>query len=285
VSLRTVFVSVAVLTCSLAPAAAGVGPSLGTVEGLGGVLAANGEVRYVTALGAGSTTLSALDADGRSLRSARISGSWGIPRVTLNGATGGLSADGHMLVLGDNTTPGGSLRPRSGFAVVDTRTLTAKDVIHLRGDFSFDALSPQGAILYLIQHASSSDVTSYRVRAYDLRARRLLPGAIADKRQSNWDMNGYPVARATSTNGRWIYTLYQQGGNYPFVHALDTMNRTAVCIGLPWQWASSGQAIASATLRLAGGKLLIAGGRGSSTRFELDTRTFHVSASGEHTTT
>ena len=49
-------------------------------------------------------------------------------------------------------------------------------------------------------------------------------------------MTGYPVSRATAPDGRFVYTLYQQNDNYPFVHALDTVHRTAVCIGLPWKW-------------------------------------------------
>ena len=226
-----------------------------------------------------------LDSDATVVKSARFAGAWGIPLVTINGHAGGLSPNGRVLVLSDNTSPGGNLRSRSGFAVADTRTLALQHTIHLRGDFSFDALSPQGSMLYLIQHASSTDVTSYKVRAYDLQARRLLPGVIVDKRQAGWTMNGFPVARVTSANGRWVYTLYDQSDNYPFVHALDTLHRTAVCTGLPWDWAQSRDGIVGATMSLAGGKLRIAGGHGSSTRFAIDTRTFKVSASGEHTTT
>jgi hypothetical protein len=272
------------LTLALAPAAAAVGPTLGTLDGGAGVLSTSGDVRYVTTLTGDRTALAAVTSDGHALRSATLPGSWGIPLVTLNGVTGGLSPDGRVLVLGDNTKPDGNLRARSGFTVVDTRTLEVRNTIHLRGDFSFDALSPRGSLLYLIQHASRTNVTSYRVRAYDLKARRLLPGVIADKRQASWLMNGFPVSRATSANGRWVYTLYDQGNNYPFVHALDAMHATAVCIGLPWEWDQSSDAIMGATLTIDGGKLRIAGGHGSSTRFVLDTRTFHVSASGEHTT-
>jgi hypothetical protein len=36
-----------------------------------------------------------------------------------------------------------------------------------------------------------------------------------------------------SPDGRWAYTLYDGAGAQPFVHALDTMGRTAVCIDLP----------------------------------------------------
>ena len=59
-------------------------------------------------------------------------------------------------------------------------------------------------------------------------------GLIADKSQRGWVMNGMPIARATSPGGRWVYTLYQNPGGYPFVHALDTVRGVAHCIGIPW---------------------------------------------------
>ena len=48
-------------------------------------------------------------------------------------------------------------------------------------------------------------------------------------------MQGYPVARTISADGRWVYTLYGNPGGYPFVHALDTVRGVAHCIGLPWR--------------------------------------------------
>ena len=90
---------------------------------------------------------------------------------------------------------------------------------------------------------------------------------------ASWVMDGYPVARAATSNGHWVYTLYSNGNNYPFVHALDTVNRTAVCIGVPWNWATDQTAINSATLEVLGGKLSIAG------KFVLDRTTFKVTKS------
>ena len=48
-------------------------------------------------------------------------------------------------------------------------------------------------------------------------------------------MDGYPLTRVTSADGRWVYTLYQNGGvgGYPFIHALDTVRGVAHCIGVP----------------------------------------------------
>ena len=54
----------------------------------------------------------------RSRTASTIPGTWGIPRVTFNGDTGGLSHDGRLLVL-STTGFGQPLRSKSGFVVVD----------------------------------------------------------------------------------------------------------------------------------------------------------------------
>jgi hypothetical protein len=46
------------------------------------------------------------------------------------------------------------------------------------------------------------------------------------------EMRGLPFARVTSPDGRWAYTLYDGGGEQPFVHALDTAAGKAVCVDL-----------------------------------------------------
>src|SRR5205814_1937237 len=134
-----------------------------------------------------------------------------------------------------------ALQKQSSFLVLSTKPLGVRATVRLKGDFGFDALSPQGRIVYLIQHVSAEDLFQYRVRAYDLRAGKLLTRVVADKRQQDWNMNGYPIARASSSDGNWVYTLYSNPNNYPFVHALDTVHRTAVCIGIPWDWTGANQ--------------------------------------------
>ena len=102
----------------------------------------------------------------------------------------------------------------------------------LEGDFSYDALSPEGRSLYLIEYTSRTDPTRYRVRLYDVPSEQLLPEPVVDPREPDERMRGYPITRATSPDGRWEYTLYDGAGHAPFVHALDTVGRTAVCIDL-----------------------------------------------------
>ena len=104
--------------------------------------------------------------------------------------------------------------------------------LDLDGAYSFDALSPNGRWLYLIQYTSRHDPTRYAVRAYDLRAGRMLPKPIVDPTEPDEAMRGYPVTRATTPDGRWEYTLYDGAGSHPFVHALDTVGRKALCLDL-----------------------------------------------------
>jgi hypothetical protein len=164
------------------------------------------------------------------LRSRLLDGRFTIPAVAYDGSPGGLSADGRTLVL---------INPRVGFprrtttlAVLGTGGLRARDVIALKGDFSFDALSPDGRWLYLVQYLSKRDPTRYLVRLYDLRRGRLLPEPIIDPREVGDVMRGMPITRAASPDGRFAYTLYDGAGEHPFIHALDTVGRTARCIDL-----------------------------------------------------
>ncbi len=47
-------------------------------------------------------------------------------------------------------------------------------------------------------------------------------------------MRGLPITRSTGPGGRWEYTLYA-GGEHPFIHALDTVRRSSLCLDLPHQ--------------------------------------------------
>lgn len=254
--MRTSLLILVALVCI--PVAAAAGPWLG--------IATNGVAAYTTQVH-GTTT-----AVGDGAAKISIAGKWGLPRVTLNNDVGGLSADGRVLVLAQDDVAhrNGALSRMSYFAVLGTKPLHLRTVVRVKGDFGFDALSPQGRMLYLIQHVSEENLFRYRVRGYDLQAGKLLPRVIADKRQRDWNMNGYPVARTATKDGRFVYTLYQNGDNYPFVHALDTVSHSAVCIGLPWDWTADRQEIYQATLTIRGDKLAIGD------RFVLDRSTYEV---------
>lgn len=229
---RAIGLVLAVTATARATAAAD-GLPMGNVDvGRAGIPSPDGATRYVTRKAARNTRVSELGGPRRStvVRSRVVRGRFTIPAVALDATPSGLSADGRTLVLINprRTFP----RKRTAFTVLDATTLRARTVLEFRGDYSFDALSPNGRWLYLIQYTSRRDPRRYAVRAYDLRAGRMLPGPIVDPREPDEAMRGYPLTRATSTNGRWEYTLYDGGGSHPFIHALDTVGRKALCLDL-----------------------------------------------------
>ena len=264
----------ALLVLAFAGAAQAAGPSPGLLQGSTGITNLSTPFRFVTLAGPATTTLTAIDKrTGAVARWRTLRGSWGIPLVAFDGTPDGLSRDGKTLVVSDWVLPPNSpLRAESTFRIYDTKLLTKRWELTLRGDWTFDALSPDAGTLYLIQHVSRQDVLKYQVRAYDLRRHRLLKQVIADKRQQGWVMQGMPIKRVASPDGRWVYTLYGAGDGYPFVHALDAVNGTAHCIGIPW--TGNQDPFGRAVLRLEGAKLVIvAGGRS----FAIDTQTFALS--------
>jgi hypothetical protein len=214
------------------PAGAGADglPVQGVDAGPTGVASAT--VRYVSLPARpGGTLVAKVRRDGgQVLRSRMLRGSFTIPAVAYDGSASGLSADAGTLVL---------IRPRARFpqqrtrlVVLDAKRLRLRSRLTLRGDFSFDALSPDGRTMYLIEYRSRRDPTRYAVRAYDLRRGQLLRAPIVDPREPDERMRGLPVTRATSSDGRWEYTLYDGAGSHPFVHALDTARGEAACIDL-----------------------------------------------------
>jgi hypothetical protein len=273
--IRSAIVAIALVA---AQQAAAVGPWLWTIDGGAGIAGPSGNVRYVTRLAGWATKVIAIGHDGGTLRSTSVPGRWGLQAATLAGDATGLSGDGRLLVL-TSPTRGESLAV-STFVLVRTPALEKMGTIRLRGDFTVDALSPNGNTLYLIQHLTASDTSRYQVRAYDVPARKLLRQVVADKRQAGWTMRGYPNARAATSDGSRVYTLYSNGSNYPFIHALDTVGKTAVCVGLPLSWTDpnilNGVIL---TLRRDGRTLTVSGPR-LGAPIDVDTQTFKVTRGG-----
>jgi hypothetical protein len=192
-------------------------------------LALPGGDRWVTLATSSGTIVQRLRGDGSGVvRYRALPDRLTIPAVAMDGSPAGLSPDGGTLVL---------IRPRSTFpqrttrmAVLDARTLAVRRRLKLRGDFSFDAISPDGRTAIVTQYTNPRDPTHYDVRPLDTRSGRM-GEPIVDPRNPDEKMHGYPYTRATSPDGRWAYTLYG-GGEEAFVHAVDTTGATSACIDL-----------------------------------------------------
>jgi hypothetical protein len=253
--------------------ASGAGPSPGVLQGGSGLR--SGDVRYVALANGGATLVQATDSAARVLRRATVEGRWGLPLVAYDNTVEGLVEGGRTLLLAHQIyAADGNLRSPTSFKLLNARTLKVSGDITIRGTFSFDAASPDGRYVYLIEYFSSEDPTLYRVRAYDLRRHRLLAKIVADRRSWATSMQGIPISRFWKDG--WAYTLY--GGNArPFIHALDARGLEAVCINLPWQ--SSPQGIFGYRLRAdADGHLVVRGPHGRALAV-IDRQTFKILSS------
>lgn len=63
---------------------------------------------------------------------------------------------------------------------------------------------------------------------------------IVDKRNLDESMGGWPITQARHSNGV-VFTLYR-GAEYPFIHALNSMEAWAVCLDLPAAGADDAEA-------------------------------------------
>ena len=265
--MRPLLVSCVLLGLAAPAAHAAGGPAL-PVQGGAGVSAPGSGARYVAVRVRHDTVVERIDRDGGVERSRTIAGAYGIPGAAYDGSNTGLSFDESTLVLAamePNAT-------RTRLLVLDARTLRPRTPVVLPGYFTVDAVSPDGRWMYLVHYRSVAR-NDYEVRAYDLARGRMLPKPIVDPREPDEKMQGLPITRTVSADGRWAYTLYAggTGDGEPFIHALDTVGRTAACIDLD---DLDSETIAEVQLVIAGGTLRVVGPEGD--RALVDRRTFAV---------
>ena len=204
------------------------------------------------------TRVEAIDVTtGIPLRGWSVEGRFRLPAIATNAPPVGLSADGSTLVLAEGPagvppgTHGDPGRLRSRFAILKTGGEGGPRLVELAGNFSFDALSPDGSVLYLVEHLPVMKPTDYQVRAYDVAMGTLRSGVIVDKRAGQLLMQGEPLAQVSSPDGGWVYTLYLNRRQGPFVHALHALNGSARCVFLPREWTAEGEGTLDWALALA----------------------------------
>jgi hypothetical protein len=263
----------------LAPAAAhAVGATPGVAVGGNGASWQGRTERFVTVPAGRSTLVAELRRPGGAvIRSRTIPGRFGIPLIAYDGSTEQLPATSPVMIVAERTR--GMLPRHTSFVALSTRDLHVVRRIRLAGTFAFDALSPDGATMYLTRHGSRAHITRYTVRAYDIRAGRLLPGVIADRAEHEWRMEGVPATRLQSSDGAFAYTLYQGGEDGAFVHALDTRTRTARCIDIP---GMANRDVMSMRLRLVDGGRRLVVVHGPRAVAAVDTRTLALVPARAH---
>src|SRR5689334_7577814 len=202
-SMKRALVLGVVLAALLAGSAGAAGPSPGIAFGSPGVVSHDGKVRYVALRAGIGTLVEAVSTRTGMVRSRFLKGFYGLPMVAYDRSMGGLARNGKTLIV---NSPG---ERRTRFLVLDPRTLKVHSRIALSGNFGFDALSPDGSVMYLIQIRNNPNgPIAYDVRALNVNTGQLYPGAIVDRREPNEKMAGIPMTRAGSDDGSWAYTLY-----------------------------------------------------------------------------
>lgn len=193
-----------------------------------GVPATDWSALYAAKADGSGTTVRALDPrSGATKASASMEGAWTIPAIGRVGLLTGISRDGKRLVLEESAPTQG----RTRFAVLSTDLASPPRIVDLKGTFDYDAVSPDGSILYVVEHPDPAAATYYVVRAVDVVPGTLRDAPVVDKRNLDERMAGNPITQAVAPTG-WAYTLYS-GHEHLFVHGLDTPNAAAVCIDLP----------------------------------------------------
>jgi WD40-like Beta Propeller Repeat len=178
-------------------------------ERAGGIEAADGRSYYIVADGE-LQRFSTLT--GKVTRTYDLDGDWELS---------GVSATGGWVAL---------QRPGTEILVLDTKTGRTTHELELRGDFRVETISAAGDFLFLQQDFVDG---SYAVRGYDLAANQMLPGSLGTK-GNTVKMYGLASQAVASPDGRWLLTLYvNTKTNTAFVHALNLIERIAICINMP----------------------------------------------------
>jgi hypothetical protein len=154
-----VLLGLVTIVCPAAVAADGL-PVTG-LDGRVGVVSPDRAYRVVTFVSRTHTVVARMHFQGAAIeRSRTIPGRYAVPAVAYDSSGSGLSQDGRTLVL---------IRPRTtipqkttSLAILDARRLLVEKQIKLRGDFSFDAVAPDGSRIYLIQYLALSRRNSTR---------------------------------------------------------------------------------------------------------------------------
>jgi hypothetical protein len=256
------------------PVAKGVPGTIGADPA--GVTAPGNPDRFIQLSAGRGTVIARVEQDGGALiRSATFRERLSIPAVAYDGSPGGLSADGRTLVL----LPSPTSARKTTLAILDAERLRVRDRVTLRGAFSFDAISPDGTRIYLIEYPSRTNPNRYVVRAYDVPSGRLLPDPIVDPNEPPGEMRGTASTRVTSPDGRWAYTLYD-GPEYPFIHALDTSEGRAACVDLEPPADYKGAYRLDLGMSSDGSELMVSN-RNRGPMALVDTQTFEVSDPSE----
>ena len=160
-------------------------------------------------------------------RTRSLEGAWRLPALGDDALPVGVSSDKSTIVLVEDGVPVDATTTR--FAVLVEGEPTR--IIELPGAFEYDTLAPDGSILYVVEHLAGPPDGHYQVRAVDVATGRLRDEVIVDKRNLDAAMGGWPITQLRHDGGV-VFTLYR-GTDHTFIHALNSIEAWAICLGLP----------------------------------------------------
>jgi hypothetical protein len=141
----------------------------------------------------------------------------------------GVSPNGRFAALSRQSTD----RSRTEVTVANLFAGRVAHRLRLRGDFEVETVSRDGKRLFLIEHLVGTDSPRYLVRLFDLSRDRLAAKPLRGAGEPSV-MAGLAWSGIGSPDGRWLLTLYlNTGRNVAFVHALDLVRSSPLCIFLP----------------------------------------------------
>jgi hypothetical protein len=186
-----------------------------------GITSADGGSHVAAAKRLRTTVVSRyLVADARQASWMVVSGRWQLAGVSPTGAFAALAKQS-----GD--------RRRTDILVVNNVAKRVAHRLRLRGNFEVDTVSRDGKRLFLIEHLPAIGAPRYSVRLFDLSRDRLTSKPLRGAGEPGV-MAGFAWSGIGSPDGRWLLTLYlNTGRNVAFVHALDLVRSSPLCIFLP----------------------------------------------------
>lgn len=150
------------------------------------------------------------------------------PLLDPSQAWAALSFNGRWLALREATLNGD---PGTSAVIIDTAAMRVAVRLNLDASFGLDAISADGASLYLIEALAGHGPKAYQVRLYDVRHARLWPTPLREPGPDGIIIRGTAYTRAWSPSGDWLYTLYvAPGRDGAFIHALGVATHQVKCI-------------------------------------------------------
>lgn len=141
----------------------------------------------------------------------------------------GVSPNGRFAAL----TRRSAERRETDVAIVNLFARRVAHRLQLRGDFEVETISNDGERLFLIQRLDRTGSPRYLVRLFDLSRGRLATKPLRGAGEPSV-MAGLAWSGVGSPDGRWLLTLYlNTDRNVAFVHALDLVRSSPLCIFLP----------------------------------------------------